>query len=573
MAANGTGWRGVRGEVGTDSRIERTPRPCIAGRTELSYIVSNMAHATRKRVLVADPIAEAGIEVLRAGADVDVRTGLSPDDLLSIIGDYHALIVRSQTKVTARLIDAGASLEVIGRAGVGVDNIDVDAATRRGIFVINSPEGNIVSAAEHTMALLLALARHIPKADGELRAGKWDRSLKGTEVRGKTLGIVGFGRVGTAVAEMARGFHMTVIASDPMVTQSAADRLGVQMIDLVTLLMKSDFVTVHVPLNQSTRGLIGRAQLAQMKPTAMLINCARGGIIDEMALNEALEAGRLAGAALDVFQEEPAVDNILTRSEKTIVTPHLGATTVEAETSAGKDVAEQVIAVLNGYPPRSPVNAPLVSAEGMTAVREYVRAGATLGAIGAQMLGGQAKSITIRYQGDISLQNTDPVKAAILGGLLENVTEERVNMINVNLVAASRGLTISEEKSPVCENYSNMLTVEIDATSGKVIVAGSSMRGTFYLVRVNDFWLEIEPVGSYMLFTEHRDQPGMIGALGTIMGNAGINISQMQVSRGVQRGGHAMMVVCLDEPLTPQAHQQLLAIPSMYRVSTVKLGE
>ena len=532
-----------------------------------------MANNTRKRVLVADEIAEAGIEVLRAGADVDVRTGLSPDDLLDIIGGYHALIVRSQTRVTARLIEAGDSLEVIGRAGVGVDNIDVDAATRRGIFVVNSPEGNIVSAAEHTMALLLALARHIPKADGELRTGKWDRSLKGTEVRSKTLGIIGFGRVGTAVAEMARGFHMTVIASDPMVTQSAADRFGVQMVDLGTLLAKSDFVTVHVPLSQSTRGLIGRAQMAQMKPTAMLINCARGGIIDETALNEALEAGRLAGAALDVFQEEPAVDNLLTRNEKTIVTPHLAASTNEAETSAGTDVAEQVIAVLSGYPPRSPVNAPLVSAEGMAAVREYVRAGATLGTIGAQMLGGQAKSITIRYQGDISLQNTDSVKAAILGGLLENVAEERVNMINMNLVAARRGLMISEEKNPVCENYSNMITVEIDATSGKVIVASSSMRGTFYLVRVNDFWVEIEPVGSYMLFTEHRDQPGMIGAVGTIMGNAAINISQMQVSRGVHRGGHAMMVVCLDEPLTPQAHQQLLAIPNMYRVSVVKLSD
>ena len=531
-----------------------------------------MANSARKRVLVTDPVAEAAIDVLRAGADVEVRLDLSPADLLAVIGSYHALVVRSQTRVTGELIDAAANLEVIARAGVGVDNIDVDAATRRGIFVINSPEGNIVSAAEHTMALLLALARHIPKADGELRAGVWDRSLKGTELRNKTLGIIGFGRVGTAVAEMAKGFRVTVIASDPMVTQTAADRLSVQMVDLDTLLAKSDFVTVHVPLSQSTRGLLGRAQLALMKPTALLVNCARGGIVDETALYEALEAGRLAGAALDVFQTEPAVDSILTRSAKTIVTPHLAASTVEAETSAGKDVAEQVIAVLSGYPPRSPVNAPLVSAEVMSAVREYVRAGATLGAIGAQMLGGQAKSITIRYQGEVALQNTDPIKAAVLGGLLENVTEERVNMINMNLVAARRGLTIAEEKNPVCENYSNMLTVEIDATPGKVVVAGSSLRGTFYLVRVNDFWVEIEPVGSYMLFTEHRDQPGMIGALGTIMGNAGINISQMQVSRGVQRGGHAMMVVCLDEPLTAQAHQQLLAIPNMYRVSVVKLG-
>lgn len=439
--------------------------------------------------------------------------------------------------------------------------------------MINSPEGNIVSAAEHTMAMLLAMARQIPKANGEMRAGVWNRSLKGIEIRNKMLGIVGLGRVGTSVAEMARGFRMAVIAYDPMVSQSVADKLGVQLVELGTLLERADFVSVHVPLNQATQGMIGAQQLARMKPTAMIINCARGGIIDEQALYEALDAGRLAGAAIDVFGEEPAVGNILTRSEKTVVTPHLAASTVEAETSAGKDVAEQVVAVLNGYPPKSPVNAPMVSADGMTKLLEYIRAATTLGVIAAQMLEGRAKSVAIRYQGDISTQNTGPLKAAILGGLLESVTDERVNIVNMDFVASRRGLRITEQKDPTCENYSNMLTVEIDSTSGKTTVAASSLRERMYLVRVNDFWFEIEPSGSYMLFTEHKDRPGMIGAVGTLMGNAQVNISQMQVSRGLERGGMAMMVLCLDDPVTQDLHKRLLAIPNIHRLFVVKLAK
>jgi len=532
-----------------------------------------MANVTKKKVLITDSISPAAIDVLRPQVEVDVRLGLTSAQLQSTIAGYQALIVRSQTNVTRQVIESGVKLEVIGRAGVGVDNIDVEAATRRGIFVVNSREGNIVSAAEHTVAMLLAMARQIPKANNELRAGVWNRSLKGVEVRNKVLGIVGLGRVGTTVAEMARGLHMNVIAYDPMVSQSVADKLGVQLVELGVLLSRSDFVTVHVPLNQSTKGLIGSEQIAQMKPSAMVINCARGGIIDEKALYEALEAGRVAGAAIDVFSVEPAVGNILLRSDKTVATPHLAASTSEAETSAGIDVAEQVVAVLGGSPPKSPVNAPAVSADTMVAVGEYVRAATTLGVIAAQMLEGQTKSITIRYQGEVSAHNTDPIKAAVLGGLLENVTDERVNIVNMDMVAASRGLRIAEERDATCENYSSMVTVEVVGTSGKVIVAGSSLRGTVYLVRVNDFWFEIEPSGSYLLFTEHKDRPGMIGAVGTIMGNAGINISQMQVSRDVQRGGSAMMVICLDNPLTADARQRILAIPEMYKVSIVKLAD
>jgi D-3-phosphoglycerate dehydrogenase len=523
------------------------------------------------KVLITDSIAAAGVDIIRQYADVDVQPGLKPEQLQSIIGRYDALIVRSQTKVTANIINAADRLQVIGRAGVGVDNIDVEAATRRGILVLNSPEGNIVSTAEHTIAMLLALARHITKADGLLHAGLWDRALKGAEIRNKVLGIIGLGRVGTEVAEMARGLRMNVIAYDPMISENRAERLGVQMVELETLLEKSDFITIHVPLNPATRGLISGDQLKLVKPTAMIVNCARGGIIDEKALYDALQEGRLAGAAIDVFSREPAQDNILLRSDKVIATPHLAASTIEAETSASMDVAEQVVAVLKGYPAKSPVNAPLISTEVMSVLSPYLHVGATIGRIAAQMMAGHSKLLTIRYQGDIAKENTDPIKVTVLSGLLETLTDERVNIINADIVARNRGLRVMEQKDSTCENYANMLMVEVEATSGKTVVAGSSLRNKTHLIMVNDYWLEIEPPDGYMLFTEHKDRPGMIGAVGTIIGEARINISQMQVSRGVQRGNKAMMVLCLDESLPAECHQKILAISGMYKAVIVNL--
>ena len=524
------------------------------------------------KVLITDPIAAAGVDILRQYADVDIRQALTPEQLQSIIGHYEALIVRSQTKVTSSIINAADKLQVIGRAGVGVDNIDVDTATQRGIVVVNSPEGNIVSTAEHTIAMLLALARQIPRANSLLHAGVWSREFKGSQIRNKILGIVGLGRVGTEVAEMAKGLRMNVIACDPMISENRAERLGVQLVELETLLARSDFVTIHVPLNSTTRGLISSDQLNLMKPTAMIINCARGGIIDEKALYNALNQGRLAGAAVDVFSQEPAQDNILLKSDKVITTPHLAASTVEAEMSASIDIAEQIAGILKGYPARSPVNAPMISTEAMSVLGPYVHVGTTIGRVAIQLMEGQLKSLTIRYQGVISEEDTHPIRVAVLTGLLEALTEERVNMVNADIIASSRGLKVTEQKDSTCENYANMLTVEVDTKSGKTLVAGSTLRGKTHLTRVNDYWLEIEPSGSCMLFTEHKDRPGMIGAVGTIVGNAGINISQMQVSRGVQRGGEAMMALCLDEPLPTECYQQILAIPDMYKVHIARLA-
>jgi len=526
------------------------------------------------KVLITDKVADIGVHILREYADVDIQHGLTRQQLRSAIKDYDALIVRSQTKVTSDIINAAENLQVIARVGVGVDNIDVDAATRRGIIVINSPEGNIVSTAEHTIAMLLALARHIPKAHSLLRAGRWSREFKGTEIRNKTLGIIGLGRVGTEVAQLAKGLHMNVIAYDPMIAESWAERLGVQLVKLETLLTTSDFVTIHVPLNPTTKGLIGPDQLKLMKPTAMLINCARGSLVDEQALYKALEQGLLAGAAIDVFSQEPAKDNILLKSEKVIVTPHLAASTVEAETSASRDIAEQIIALLKGYPAKSPVNAPIIPTEAIAVLGPYLQVGTTIGRVAMQLVTGHLKSLTISYQGDIAKEDTNPIKAAVLSGLLEMMTDERVNIVNADIIATSRGLRVTEQKDTTCENYANMVMVEATTTSGSILVGGSSLRGRTYLTRVDDYWLEIEPTGNYMLlvFARHKDRPGIMGRIGTIIGDAGININQVQVSQNTQHSSRAMMVLCLGQPLPAESYQQIQAMPDIRKALIVKLA-
>jgi len=529
-----------------------------------------MKERLQMKVLIADPIADAGVEILRKYAEVDIQKALPPEQLQAIIGDYEALIVRSQTKVTADIIDAGTKLQVIGRAGVGIDNIDVEAATRRGILVVNSPEGNIVSTAEHTIAMLLSLARRIPKADSLLHANVWNRQLKGTEIRNKTLGIIGLGRVGTEVAQLAQGLRMSVIAYDPLISESRADRLGLQLVELETLLATSDFITIHVPMNSSTRGLISARQLKLMKPTALLVNCARGGIVDEEALYKALEQGLLAGAAIDVFSQEPAQDNILFKSDKVIVTPHLAASTSEAEISAARDIAEQVADVISGRPAKFTVNAPMIPVEAMPVLGPYMEIGTKLSRIAIQLISGHPESLTIHYQGDISKEETNPIKVAVLSSMLGKMVDERVTVVNADRIASERGITVTEQKDATCENYANMLAVEIHTTSGSTLVAGSSLRGRAYLTRLDAYWLEVETSTDYMLFAEHKDRPGVIGAVGTITGEAGVNISQMHTSVSTQDSTKAMMVLSLDGPLPEDSYQQILAIPNMRKVVIVK---
>jgi D-3-phosphoglycerate dehydrogenase len=523
------------------------------------------------RILVADPIAEEGIDALRTHADVDVKTGLKRDELINIIGDYDAVVVRSETKITADVIQAGKRLQVIGRAGVGVDNIDVEAATKKGIVVVNAPTGNTISAAEHTLAMMLALARHIPQANTKLKGGEWRRQdFMGTELRNKTLGIVGLGNVGSEVARRAKAFDMHLIAYDPFASVEYARNLGVALVNLDELLKEADFITMHTPLNEKTKGLINTKQLAMVKPSVRIINCARGGVIDEEALFNAVENGQVAGAAVDVFTEEPAKNNILFKSDKILVTPHLAASTAEAQTGAALDVSDQVITVLNGKPAKHAVNMPLISPETLAVIGPFLEVAKQIGRLVYQLGEGQMSSIVIKYEGEIANHDTAALKATIVGGLIETVSEERVNLVNANLIAQRRGLKITEQKDPTCENYGNLITLEVKTTAGMTTVAGTIMRGEPHILRVNRYWIDIVPRGGYLLLSDHRDRPGLIGEVGTILGNADINISSMLLSR-LEPRGPALMVLELDEAVNETTLRKLQALPEVYTVKLVKL--
>jgi D-3-phosphoglycerate dehydrogenase len=523
------------------------------------------------KVLVADPIAQEGIDLLRKFTATDVKVGMSHDELLKVIGDYEALIVRSETKVTAEVIEAGKKLQVIGRAGTGVDNIDVKAATQRGIIVLNVPTGNTVAAAEHTIAMMLALARHIPQAHTALKSGVWKRSeFTGIEVRNKTLGIIGLGNIGSEVAKRAKGLQMNVIAYDPLVSTEHAAKLGIELVPLETLLKQSDFITLHLPLTPATQGFIGARELAMMKPGVRIINCARGGLINEEELYRAINEGRVAGAACDVFSVEPARDNILFKSDRVLVTPHLAASTAEAQTNIAIEVAEQIIAVLRGEPAKYAVNAPLLSPELLATLGPYIRVCTLLGSMVHQLLDNPISALEISYNGEISSYNTAALKASLLGGLLEATIEERINLVNADIVAASRGIRISETKSSLCENYSSLITLQAKTGAGDLTVAGTVLRGEPHIVRLNNYWIDLVPSGGYFLFSDHKDRPGLIGAVGNVTGKADINISSMQVSRLKPRG-QALMVLALDEALSEQHLKELLAIPDIYTAKQVKL--
>jgi len=523
------------------------------------------------KILVADGIAGEGIDVLSSEAEVDVKRGLTRRELVEVIGDYDALVVRSETQVTAEVIDAGHKLQVVGRAGIGVENIDLDAATRRGIVVVNAPLGNAISTAEHTLALLLALARHIPQACTNLKSGEWNRKdYIGTELHGKTLGIIGLGRVGSQVARMARVLEMKIVACDPFIASGQAQHMGLELVSRDELLKRADFITVHVPMTSSTRGIIGSDELALVKPTVRFVNTARGGIIDEEALYAALEEGRVAGAAIDVFTEEPAVNNILVKSDKVIVTPHLGASTAEAQTTVAVDVAEQILEVLKGRPARYAINIPLMAPETAPVLGPFLPVASDVGRLCSQLAGGHTNTIMVKYEGDIADHDTAAVKAAVLGGLLESVTEERVNLVNAGLIAESRGLKVVEQKTVACDYYTNLITVEVTTDTGITAVAGTQLRGQTHIVQIDNYSVDIVPTGGYWLLSDHLDRPGLIGAVGSVTGNADINISSMQVGR-LEPKGSALMVLSLDRQISEEVRRQLLNIPDVYSVRVVKL--
>lgn len=524
------------------------------------------------RVLISDPVAKDGVEYLRQHAEVDVRTGMQAEELLACIPEYDALVVRSETRVTAQVIEAGTRLQVIGRAGVGVDNIDVNAATRRGIVVVNAPTGNNIAAAELTLGHMLSMARNIPQAHSSVKSGAWQRSkFMGVELRGKVLGVVGLGKIGTEVARRAQGLEMRVVAYDPYMSPDHAGKLGIETMALDDLLERADFVTVHVPLTNQTRGLIGAAQLRRMKPSARLINCARGGIIDENALVEALDQGLVAGAALDVFvKEPPAADSPLIRHEKVVVTPHLGGSTFEAQVEVALGVAEQIVEVLNGRSARYAVNAPVILPEAMSILAPYMELAGKLGSLATQLCEGQVRGIEVTYAGEIAELDTAPLKAMAIKGLLGPVLEEEINLVNALVVARSRGLNVVETKTAQVNNYTNLVTIRVDTDGCSQIVSGTVLFGEPHLVRVDKYWLDVVLSSGHMLFSCHRDRPGMIGHVGTTLGAADVNISFMAVGRLAPRG-EALMVLGIDEPVGPDLARQLLNVPDIYTVRTVTI--
>ncbi|MBI4282279.1 MAG: phosphoglycerate dehydrogenase [Chloroflexi bacterium] len=523
------------------------------------------------KILVSDPVATEGIDLLRTQGEVDVKLRLDPKDLISIIGEYDALVVRSETRVTAEVIEAGKRLQVIGRAGVGVDNIDLDAATRKGIAVVNAPTGNTIAAAEHTIAMMLALARNIPQAYDSLRRGEWTRSVfTGIEVRNRVLGIIGLGKVGTEVARRAAGLQMRIQGYDPFVSQEQARLLGIEMVPLERIFRESDFICLHTPLTESTRGIIGEKQISMMKPTVRILNIARGELVDEEALYKAVEDGRVAGAALDVFSQEPPKGSPLLKSNKIVVTPHLGASTGEAQVEVAREVAEQVIAVLQGKSARYTVNAPFVLPETQAVLAPYIDAASYAGKLAIQLGQGQMRALNLRYEGEIAAYDTNILKAGCLMGLLGTFSEQRVNLVNANLLATQRGLKITEQKGPTAEHYGSLVTVEIETSQGKTVVSATHMRGQPHIVRVNDYWIDIVARGGYMLFADHQDLPGMIGAVGAITGKHDINIGFMEVGR-LEPRGRATMILGLDDPLPESARAEINALPNVYQTWVVQL--
>jgi D-3-phosphoglycerate dehydrogenase len=523
------------------------------------------------RILVTEKIGDEGLIALRDAADVDIQLNLTPTTLREILPQYDALVVRSQTKVTGDILDAGTRLRVVGRAGTGVDNIDLGAATSRGIIVVNAPASNSIAVAELTIGLLISLARQVPQAHASLAAGRWERGkFMGTELRGKTLGLLGFGRIGSEVARRARALEMRVLAYDPMIAHDRAIQLGVEPVTLEELLHESDVISLHIPLVESTRHILNADRLGEMRRGAWVINCARGGLIDEGALWDALESGQIGGAALDVWEKEPPTDSPLLTHPRVIGLPHLGASTEEAQALTAADVAQGVVDALADRTPRYAVNAPFVAPEAWKVVAPYLELGKLLAKLSGQLLNEPASAFEIVYAGDLAEQPTEPIRLAVLVGLLEGTTELRVTPVNAPLIARQRGLSVSERIDPHAEHYAALLELHVTTTSGEVhTFGGTAIYDEPYIVQIDGYRLHLVP-SQYMLVTVHRDRPGLIGHVGMLLGQCDVNISSMHVGRLTPRG-KAMMVLTVDEPVPSSVIDEIEAVTNIERAYSVQL--
>ncbi|MEE8168424.1 MAG: phosphoglycerate dehydrogenase [Candidatus Hydrothermarchaeales archaeon] len=523
------------------------------------------------RVLIADKIHESGKELFKGFADVEDGTALSKEELLKKVEAVDALIVRSKTKVTKDVIDAAKKLKVIGRAGVGVDNIDLDAATGRGIVVVNAPESTSITVAEHTIGLMLGMARKIPFADASLKSRKWEKSkFMGMELRGKTLGVIGLGRIGSEVTRKAHAFGMKIHAYDPYISDKSAKELGVELVEFDELLASSDFVTIHVPLTEQTKKFIGKKEFSKMKEGAVLLNCARGGIVDEDALYKALSSGKLGGAAVDVFEKEPATDSPLLELDNVIVTPHLGASTAEAQKYASTIVCEEVMKVLKNIPPRNVVNMPALAPEVLEELKPYLPLAEALGKFTVQLVEGYVRDVSITYCGSlVEVKGLNILTNAILMELLSPVLANEVNILNSSVIAKNRGVRITEGKREDAEMFANLIILDIKTSSETTVTKGILLGEEPRIVGIADYTIDLVPKGRILLAV-HEDRPGMIGKVATALGERNINIGSMQVGRK-DRGGVQLMVLTLDQDLSRDDVEAITAIDGITKVGTTKL--
>jgi D-3-phosphoglycerate dehydrogenase len=527
------------------------------------------------KVLVSDKLSEEGLKILQSCPElkVDVKTGMKPEELIQAIGDYEALIIRSSTTVTEAVIAAGKKLKLVGRAGIGVDNVDLNAASKSGVIVENTPSGNAVTTAEHAIAMMFAVSRMIPQAHKKMKEGVWDKkSFVGHELSNKTVGVIGVGNIGRIVASRALGLKMKVLGYDPFLTPEAANQMGIELATLPELYKRSDFITVHVPLNEKTKGLIDKSAFAQMKKGVYVINCARGGVVNETDLLAALEEGKVAGSALDVFEKEPPDANSkLIQHPNVVVTPHLGASTDEAQLNVAIEVAEQVVDFFTKGEVRNAVNYPSISSELAKVLQPYIALCEKIGLLQGQLAEGTPRRITIEYNGDISKYPTQPMTLSVLKGLLQPLFEDiSVNYVNSPVIAKERGVKIVEVKTAEAEDFSSLISVTLEAGNGQRIVSGTIFGKKHpRVVRVDNFYLEAVPEGRILVVRNH-DRPGVIGNIGTLLGENQVNISRMQLGLSREQG-EALALYNIDSEAPPQVLKKLAALPNIISVKQVKL--
>ena len=524
------------------------------------------------KVLVSDNISAKGVEILKkAGLEVDVKTGMKPEELKACIGEYSGLVIRSATKVTAEVIEAATNLKVIGRAGSGLDNVDKAAASKKGIVVMNTPGGNTVTTAEHTIAMLFSVARMIPQATASMKAGKWEKKkFMGVELFNKTLGIVGLGAIGSQVAKKAQGIEMNIIAYDPFLSEEKAQEMGIKKGSLDEIFAESDFITIHSPMTPETKGLINASTIAKMKNGVRIINCARGGIVNEHDLYEAMKSGKVAAAALDVLEKEPPENNPLLTLENLICTPHLGASTEEAQENVALAVAEQIADYLVHGTIRNAVNFPSIPSDQVPRLQPYINLAEKLGSFSCQIFEGGATEIIVEYCGDAATVNTAPVTIAALKGYLNPILLETVNFVNAPFIAKERGIEVKETKSSDAGDFFSKITIRIKAKNKESYVSG-----TLYskkdprVIEIDNFKVEIVPEGELLLMY-NNDKPGVIGNIGNLLGKNNINIARMHFGRE-SAGGRAISVVSLDAKPGPEVLDQLKALPNILSIKQISI--